>query len=86
MDDLTARAARLLTHKLALHRERLAGLSGRLEAVSPLATLGRGYALVRRRTDGQLVRSVAQAGPGDPLDIRVADGEIEAIAQETKEL
>ncbi|HEC34488.1 MAG TPA: exodeoxyribonuclease VII large subunit [Chloroflexi bacterium] len=79
VDDLAARAADALQHTLSLQRERLAGLAGRLEGVSPLATLERGYAVVHRRADGQVVRSVAQVGQGDDLNVRVSDGEFEAV-------
>ncbi len=80
IDDLAARTTEALLHNLSLRRERLVGLAGRLEGVSPLATLERGYAVVRRRADGQVVRSVAQVAPGDGLRVRVSDGEFEATA------
>jgi exodeoxyribonuclease VII large subunit len=80
VDDLTGRAADALYHTLALRSERLVGLRGRLEGVSPLATLERGYAVVRRRADAQVVTSVAQVSRGDALDVRVADGAFEVTA------
>jgi exodeoxyribonuclease VII large subunit len=59
---------------LAVERRkaRLDTLHARLGALSPLATLERGYAIVHRGDD--LVRSPAQLAPGDPLDVRVAEG------------
>ena len=51
----------------------LRGLARSLEAVSPLATVARGYAIVLRE-DGRVVRSVLDAAPGDRLDARLADG------------
>jgi len=80
VDDLLSRAEGAVQHGLALGRERLGGLSGRLAAVSPLGTLERGYAIVRRRETDAVVRSVAQISPGDALGVRVADGEFEAQA------
>lgn len=80
VDDLAARATDVLARDLTFQRERLAGLKGRLEGVSPLATLERGYAIVRRQADGQVVRSITQVGPGDDLNIRVSDGEFGATA------
>jgi exodeoxyribonuclease VII large subunit len=47
----------------------------RLEAVSPLATLARGYAIVRH-PDGRIVRQLTEVGPGDPLTVLISDGEI----------
>jgi exodeoxyribonuclease VII large subunit len=80
VDELAARAADGVLHELSLRRERLTGLVGRLEGVAPLATLERGYAIVRQREDGAIVRSVAQVRPGQGLRIRVSDGEFEATA------
>ena len=61
----------------ALNRERqhFGQLASKLDALSPLKVLGRGYA-IPRKADGGVVRSVADVAPGDPLKLRVADGEI----------
>ena len=53
-------------------RARLDTLHARLGALSPLATLDRGYAIVHRGPD--LVRSPDQVSGGDALEIRVAEG------------
>ena len=81
MDDLARQANRVLAHSLALRRAELAGLEARLVALSPLATLERGYAVVRRADTGAVVRSVDQVAAGDPLVIRVHDGEFDASTQ-----
>ncbi len=57
---------------------RLRGLARSLEAVSPLATVARGYSILTRSDDGTLVRQVDQAQPGDALQARVGDGVIDA--------
>jgi exodeoxyribonuclease VII large subunit len=54
--------------------QQLAKSSGTLHAVSPLATLNRGYAITVRQPDGALVRSVEQLAIGDSVRTRVADG------------
>jgi exodeoxyribonuclease VII large subunit len=81
VDDLLARAEAATRHGLTLNRERLAGLSSRLTSASPLGTLERGYAIVRRQETGGVVQSVKQVAPGDTLDVRVADGEFEVEAK-----
>ena len=53
----------------------------RLEALSPLAVLGRGYALARRAADGGIVRRVGDIAPGERLAVRVAEAEIEASVE-----
>ena len=60
---------------------RLGSLTGRLDSLSPLAVLGRGYALVQRATDGAIVRAPGDVRPGDALRIRLARGELEAEAR-----
>ena len=59
---------------LALERREagLRTLHARLTALSPLATLERGYAIVHRGED--VVRSPAQLASGDAIDVRVAEG------------
>jgi exodeoxyribonuclease VII large subunit len=57
---------------LERRRARLDTLHARLGALSPVATLERGYAIVRR--GGDVVRSAGDVGSGDELSVRVADG------------
>jgi exodeoxyribonuclease VII large subunit len=59
---------------LAVERRRatLDTLHARLGALSPVATLERGYAIVHR--GDELVRAATQVGQGDTIDVRVADG------------
>jgi exodeoxyribonuclease VII large subunit len=60
-------------------RTGLAGMAGRLESVSPLAVLKRGYALVSDPA-GHPLTSAAEVAPGARLGIRFADGEVRATA------
>ncbi len=62
-------------------RSRLALQAGRLESLSPLGVLARGYALVRRVRDELIVRRAAEAPPGERLRVRVAEGEILAVVE-----
>ena len=50
-------------------------LARSLEAVSPLATVARGYAILQRE-DGRVVRGVDDAAIGEALDARLADGRL----------
>ena len=61
-------------------RARLEGTAARLESVSPLAVLQRGYALVFDR-DGHAVTSAAEVVPRARLRLRFADGEVRASAE-----
>lgn len=63
-------------------RERLAALGARLDALSPLAVLRRGYALPRA-LDGRALRRRDDFVPGLRLRLRVSDGEVGARVEET---
>ncbi|HEX5124991.1 MAG TPA: exodeoxyribonuclease VII large subunit, partial [Rhodanobacteraceae bacterium] len=56
---------------------RLAELARTLNAVSPLATLDRGYAILLDRESGQVVRSAASVSVESKLRARLADGDID---------
>jgi exodeoxyribonuclease VII large subunit len=74
------RLAGALRRRLARAEAQLAGVCGALDALSPLAVLGRGYALVRRESDGLVVREASHAPPGERLRVRVARAEIVATS------
>ncbi|ENM5774309.1 exodeoxyribonuclease VII large subunit [Vibrio mimicus] len=69
------RLTQLIQHHLIQSRHQLALLSEKMDAVSPLATLARGYS-VTRTAQGELVRQSAQVKPGDTLVTQLMDGEI----------
>ncbi|MBO9767421.1 MULTISPECIES: exodeoxyribonuclease VII large subunit [Xanthomonas] len=55
----------------------LRSIARSLEAVSPLATVARGYAIVTRPADGSVVRSAAEVVTGERLRAQLADGSIQ---------
>ncbi|ENM5854143.1 exodeoxyribonuclease VII large subunit [Vibrio mimicus] len=69
------RLTQSIQHHLIQSRHQLALLSEKMDAVSPLATLARGYS-VTRTAQGELVRQSAQVKPGDTLVTQLMDGEI----------
>jgi exodeoxyribonuclease VII large subunit len=74
---LTERARRLLAHRLDVAVAELDRDRARVTALSPRATLDRGYAVVQR-ADGQVVRTADDVGAGDTVRLRLADGELTA--------
>jgi exodeoxyribonuclease VII large subunit len=81
-ERLAAREERLgslLRSRLDRESSSLSGLAGRLETLSPLAVLSRGYALVWDAARGRLVRSTHEVAPGDRLRVRVSDGDLSAV-------
>jgi len=73
-----ARLLPALQHRLALARAGFDSTVRGLHAVSPLATLARGYAIVTRAEDGKVVTDAAQAPAGSDIAIRLARGRLRA--------
>lgn len=70
---------REMSQRVERQRARLKGLGGRLEALSPLATLSRGYT-VARTPEGRVLRRVHEFGAGMRFHLRLDDGTIAAEA------
>jgi exodeoxyribonuclease VII large subunit len=64
-------------------RRGLEGLAGKVEALSPLKVLERGYSLART-ADGRLLASAAGVAPGDPVTVTLHDGELETRVEKVK--
>lgn len=75
LQSLAPRPQAATVRALQRHALHLHGLARSLEAVSPLATVARGYAILQRN-DGRIVRSVQDVQTGDRLDARLRDGRL----------
>ncbi|MBS9403221.1 exodeoxyribonuclease VII large subunit [Halomonas sp. TRM85114] len=64
-----------IQRELTRHRERLGGLARELQAVSPLAVLGRGYAILEDER-GQVIRRSQDTQPGQALTARLGEGRL----------
>jgi exodeoxyribonuclease VII large subunit len=83
VDDLARMSEGRIAHRLQNERARLRALVGKLDSLSPLATLGRGYAICQLAETGAVVRSVSQVPQGTRLTVRVGDGTFACrVAQE----
>jgi len=70
----------LVVRRLAGSRISLGSAGAALAVLGPQATLERGYAIVRRTSDGSIVRDPGDAPAGAKLALRVARGELPATA------
>lgn len=70
------RLEQIMMRRLERRRQALAGLCRALDAVSPLATLARGYGIVRDEKDGHVVKDVADARVGQAVEVRLRDGSL----------
>jgi exodeoxyribonuclease VII large subunit len=77
--DRLTRAPALLVER---RRARVEHAAGRLRALSPQATLGRGYAIVR--AGDRTVRSASSLSAGDAVDVELAEGGFRAGVEETR--
>jgi exodeoxyribonuclease VII large subunit len=72
---LQARLETSARAKLDADGERFSVAAGKLDSLSPLAVLGRGYA-VAFDGRGRIIKRAADVGKSEPIRVRVAEGEI----------
>lgn len=77
VQQLEYRLAQLMSARLSVTRERFGNAMTHLDAVSPLATLARGYS-VTTATDGNVLKQTKQVKAGDVLTTRLVDGWVES--------
>ena len=78
---LAPRPRATIARRLTNESLRLRGLARSLEAVSPLATVARGYAILQT-PDRRIVRSVLDVAPGDRLEAKLADGTLKVRVED----
>lgn len=83
LDSAQRRLALTLERTLRRGRVELAGLAGRVDAMSPLKVLSRGYAIAK--AEGRAVTTVEQVQPGQAMDVLVADGVYHCRVEEKEE-
>lgn len=81
IQQLEYRLSQVITARLSGTRQRFATAIAQLEAVSPLATLARGYS-VTTATDGKVLKKARQVKSGDLLKTRIEDGWVESQVTE----
>lgn len=69
---------------ISRNNQRYIALTAKLDAMSPLKVLTRGYAMAQT-VDGEVVRSVAQVNPGDQINVSFSDGSLLATVTDVKE-
>ena len=74
VDELQLRSARAMDNRLGRYREQVEAIGARLESLSPLAVLGRGYTVTSRLDDEVLIRDSRQLQVGELIQTRFAEG------------
>ena len=69
---------------ISRNNQRYIALTAKLDAMSPLKVLTRGYAMAQTE-GGEVVRSVSQVSPGDQINVSFSDGSLLATVTDVKE-
>ena len=78
VDELLRASAAHLRAAVSSSTVRVAGLKARLETLSPVGTLARGYAIVQAGPDGTVVNDASDLAPGDTTSVTLARGGFDA--------
>ncbi len=84
-DHLTSILVHNMTVKLQDYKNKINGLTVKLDAMGPLNTLNRGFSLVLNDRDNNILKSVNEVLTGDTLNVLLADGTIKAVVQSKNE-
>ena len=84
LSQLRGRLGAAAGHHVKTSRAQFAEAVGRLESLSPLGVLARGYS-VTRRPAGEVLRSAAQVAVGDPLEVLLHRGALGARVTDVRE-
>lgn len=84
LEHLKTRLIAAQTQQLQRRRQRFVTCTAKLDAMSPLKVLTRGYSIVNS-DDGTILRSVRQTAPGRQLRVTLSDGSVNAVVSEIKE-
>jgi exodeoxyribonuclease VII large subunit len=77
LDDLSSRSSRTVQYLIDFQRARISSLRNQVQSLNPLSVLKRGFAIVQS-LDGRIIRSISQVAQDTDINIRLADGQINA--------
>ncbi|MGL4554844.1 MAG: exodeoxyribonuclease VII large subunit, partial [Gemmataceae bacterium] len=80
VDELAGRLGRAVNNRLDAARQAVGTAAARLDGLSPLRVLARGYSLTQRE-DGRIVRSAGDVRPGERILTRLASGAVTSIVE-----
>lgn len=80
LDELVTSLGRYQRHSILPKREKLAGTVGKLQTLSPLATLARGYAICQAE-DGEILRQAKQVSTGDAVYVKLHEGSLACVVE-----
>jgi exodeoxyribonuclease VII large subunit len=84
LDELSERTRRAMRQRVEHTRHQTASLAARLESLSPLGVLSRGYSVTLRAETGEVVRDADTLTPGELLKTKLARGEVLSRVEGTR--
>lgn len=78
-DHMTTLMINRMTATVQEHRNRIVGLSSKLDALNPVNTMNRGFAIAVHTKDGSILKSVDETEPGERLRIFLRDGTVDSV-------
>lgn len=85
ISGLHSRLQQVIAHRIKQQQQRLQSTVGKLNAISPLATLQRGYSIALS-AKGQAIRDSRQTQTGDKLSLKLARGELNVTVDKTSDV
>jgi len=83
VDFLSQRLFQAINNATEQNRSRLKILAGRLETLSPLATLARGYSICTRPGERRVIASAKEAGSGEKVQVKLHRGRLLCLVEES---
>ena len=83
LDWQTTKLCAVMERRIGVERRRFAGCAAKLDALSPLKVLSRGYAIAEK--DGVPLRRAEEASPGERIDVKLAAGALGCIVEEVRQ-
>ena len=76
----------VITYLLYQSKTSLTQLSATLDALSPLSTLNRGYAIATLKSNKHILRKASEAAIGEHVEIQLKNGLLECVVEKSKEM
>jgi exodeoxyribonuclease VII large subunit len=84
VDNLTSRLEQALNQRLTEKRQTFCLLAEKLQVLSPLAVLQRGYSITRLIPDEVVIKDIAEVKKGDRIEVILGRGTLECLVEEVK--
>ncbi|HSR13180.1 MAG TPA: exodeoxyribonuclease VII large subunit [Thermodesulfobacteriota bacterium] len=84
LSDVAERALMAVRSRLRMMEQRVGGIAGKLQTLSPLAVLERGYSIARVIPSGEIVRDAARLETGNRVRVRLHKGDFAAVVEEVE--